>query len=186
MGAQGIGLCRTEHMFLGERKQYVERLILAESDTEKEEALAALLPFQRQDRRRSSRPWTGCRPPSGSWTRRCTNSSLTARRWPSPWLVAEERGDDHADHLRLLEAVEKLHESNPMLGLRGVRLGLSIPGLFGLQVRAIAEATATRIKAGGDPQAEIMIPLVGAVQELELNQGRVAGGHRCCVRGDRG
>ena len=65
----------------------------------------------------------------------------------------------------MLAAVERLHESNPMLGLRGVRLGLAIPGLFALQVRAIAEATAARLKAGGDPQAEIMIPLVGAVQE---------------------
>ena len=66
------------------------------------------------------------------------------------------------------QAVERLHESNPMLGLRGVRLGLVIPGLFALQVRAIAEAAAERKQAGGDPQAEIMIPLVGAVQELEL------------------
>ena len=68
----------------------------------------------------------------------------------------------------MLAAVERLHESNPMLGLRGVRLGLVIPGLFALQVRAIAEAAAARKKAGGDPRAEIMIPLVGAVQELEL------------------
>jgi pyruvate,orthophosphate dikinase len=73
-----------------------------------------------------------------------------------------------ADDLRLLAAVERLHESNPMLGLRGVRLGLAIPGLFGLQVRAIAQAAAARKAAGGDPRAEIMIPLVGAVQELEL------------------
>ncbi|MCU0300672.1 MAG: pyruvate, phosphate dikinase [Candidatus Nanopelagicales bacterium] len=81
---------------------------------------------------------------------------------------AEERGDVKADDLRLLAAVERLHESNPMLGLRGVRLGLAIPGLFGLQVRAIAQAAAARKAAGGDPRAEIMIPLVGAVQELEL------------------
>ncbi|MCU0284598.1 MAG: hypothetical protein MUD13_12005, partial [Candidatus Nanopelagicales bacterium] len=81
---------------------------------------------------------------------------------------AEERGDVKESDLRLLAAVERLHESNPMLGLRGVRLGLAIPGLFGLQVRAIAQAAAARKAAGGDPRAEIMIPLVGAVQELEL------------------
>jgi pyruvate,orthophosphate dikinase len=60
-----------------------------------------------------------------------------------------------------------MHEQNPMLGLRGVRLGLVVPGLFTMQVRAIAEAAAERKKAGGDPRPEIMIPLVGAVQELE-------------------
>ncbi len=70
------------------------------------------------------------------------------------------------DH-KLLEAVRRLHEQNPMLGLRGVRLGLVIPGLYAMQVRAIAHAAVDRVKAGGDPQPEIMIPLVGAVQELE-------------------
>jgi pyruvate,orthophosphate dikinase len=69
---------------------------------------------------------------------------------------------------RLLEAVQRLHEQNPMLGLRGVRLGLVIPGLFDMQVRAIAEAAADRKRAAGDPMPEIMIPLVAAVQELEI------------------
>jgi len=68
---------------------------------------------------------------------------------------------------RLLEAVHRLHEQNPMLGLRGVRLGLVIPGLFAMQVRAIAEAAAQRLSEGGDPRPEIMIPLVGSIQELE-------------------
>jgi len=68
---------------------------------------------------------------------------------------------------KILDAVRRLHEQNPMLGLRGVRLGLVIPGLYGMQVRAIAHAAADRVKAGGDPHPEIMIPLVGAVQELE-------------------
>jgi pyruvate, orthophosphate dikinase len=67
-----------------------------------------------------------------------------------------------------MQAVHSLHEQNPMLGLRGVRLGLVVPGLFDLQVRAIAEATAQLIKMGKDPQPEIMIPLVGSVQELEI------------------
>jgi pyruvate, orthophosphate dikinase len=86
--------------------------------------------------------------------------------------LAEARGQDTdgaaaRDH-RLLAAVRRLHEQNPMLGLRGVRLGLVIPGLFAMQVRAIAEAAADRKKAGGDPRPEIMIPLVGAVQEFEI------------------
>jgi pyruvate,orthophosphate dikinase len=67
----------------------------------------------------------------------------------------------------LLAAVRRLHEANPMLGLRGVRLGLVIPGLFAMQVRAVAEAAALRVAAGGDPRPEIMVPLVGTVQELE-------------------
>ena len=64
-----------------------------------------------------------------------------------------------------------MHEQNPMLGLRGVRLGLVVPGLFAMQVRAIAEAACERRRAGGDPRPEIMIPLVGAVQELEAIRG---------------
>jgi pyruvate,orthophosphate dikinase len=82
--------------------------------------------------------------------------------------LAEAQGKPNEQDVKLLQAVNRLHEQNPMLGLRGVRLGLVIPGLFALQVRAIAEASYARKKAGGDPRAEIMIPLVGAVQELEL------------------
>ncbi|WP_338320531.1 putative PEP-binding protein, partial [Streptomyces lonarensis] len=69
---------------------------------------------------------------------------------------------------RLLRAVRRLHEQNPMLGLRGVRLGLVVPGLFAMQVRAVAEAAADRRAAGGDPRPEIMVPLVAAVRELEI------------------
>src|SRR5690606_32066286 len=82
--------------------------------------------------------------------------------------VAEARGEEHEGDLRLLQAVHRLHEQNPMLGLRGVRLGLVVPGLFTMQVRAIAEAAAERVKQGGRPRPEIMIPLVGTVQELEI------------------
>src|SRR5436853_824323 len=80
----------------------------------------------------------------------------------------EHQGGVHEQDRILLDAVRQLHEQNPMLGLRGVRLGLVIPGLFALQVRAIAEAAAELKKQGKDPQPEIMIPLVGAVQELEI------------------
>jgi len=168
MGAQGIGLCRTEHMFLGDRKQYVERLILAESDDEKRAALDALLPFQRGDFEEILEAMDGLPvtirlldPPLHEFLPNVTELSVAIAR-------AEERGSVNEADLRMLVAVERLHESNPMLGLRGVRLGLAIPGLFGLQVRAIAQAASARKKAGGDPRAEIMIPLVGAVQELEL------------------
>jgi pyruvate, orthophosphate dikinase len=85
--------------------------------------------------------------------------------------LAEERGDTGEDVERdkiLLAAVVRMHEANPMLGLRGVRLGIVIPGLFTLQMRAIAEAQAARIKAGGKPHAEIMIPLAASVMELHL------------------
>jgi pyruvate,orthophosphate dikinase len=168
MGAQGIGLCRTEHMFLGERKQYVERLILADSDNERIEALEGLLPFQRKDFERILEAMDGLPvtirlldPPLHEFLPDITELSVRI-------AVAESKGEPDENDLRLLQAVTRLHEQNPMLGLRGVRLGLVIPGLFALQVRAIAEAACFRQRAGGDPKAEIMIPLVGSIQELEL------------------
>jgi pyruvate,orthophosphate dikinase len=82
--------------------------------------------------------------------------------------LAEQRGEPSEEDRALLDAVRRLHEANPMLGLRGVRLGLAVPGLYALQVRAIAEAAAERRRRGGNPVVEIMIPLVGAVQELEV------------------
>jgi pyruvate,orthophosphate dikinase len=81
--------------------------------------------------------------------------------------LAEARGDQDKEAAALLSEVQRLHEQNPMLGMRGVRLGVVVPGLFSLQVRAIAEAAATLIQRGLDPQPEIMVPLVAAVQELE-------------------
>jgi pyruvate,orthophosphate dikinase len=81
--------------------------------------------------------------------------------------VARATGQPDEEAERLLPAVRRLHEANPMLGLRGVRLCLAIPGLVQLQVRAIAEAAAARRRVGGDPRVEIMVPVVGAVQELE-------------------
>ncbi|MFC7546018.1 pyruvate, phosphate dikinase [Plantactinospora sp. GCM10030261] len=167
-GAQGIGLCRTEHMFLGERRQFVERLILADSDEEREQALAALLPLQREDFLGIFTAMDGLPvtvrlldPPLHEFLPDITELSVRV-------AVAEARGERHENELRLLQAVHRLHEQNPMLGLRGVRLGIVVPGLFAMQVRAIIEAAAERRKAGGDPRVEIMIPLVDAVQELEL------------------
>jgi pyruvate, orthophosphate dikinase len=168
-GAQGIGLCRTEHMFLGERRKHVERLILAEGEDEQKAALDALLPLQREDFVGIFTAMDGLPvtvrlidPPLHEFLPDLTELSVKI-------AVAEAKGDAVPDtDRRLLEAVRRLHEQNPMLGLRGVRLGLVIPGLFALQVRAIAEAAAQVKQAGKDPQPEIMVPLVGAVQELEI------------------
>jgi pyruvate,orthophosphate dikinase len=167
-GAQGIGLCRTEHMFLGERREMVEKLILADTDDEREDALKALLPQQKQDFVELFEAMDGLPvtvrlldPPLHEFLPDITELSVRV-------ALAEARKDHNENDLRLLQAVHRLHEQNPMLGLRGVRLGLVIPGLFTMQVRAIAEAAAQRVEAKGDPRAEIMIPLVGTVQELEI------------------
>ncbi|MFF4830325.1 pyruvate, phosphate dikinase [Streptomyces sp. NPDC001315] len=167
-GAQGIGLCRTEHMFLGDRRELVERLILADTEDEREESLKALLPLQKQDFVELFSAMDGLPvtvrlldPPLHEFLPDVTELSVRV-------ALAESRQEPHENDLRLLQAVHRLHEQNPMLGLRGVRLGLVIPGLFTMQVRAIAEAAAERKNAKGDPRAEIMIPLVGTVQELEI------------------
>ncbi|MFI9340235.1 pyruvate, phosphate dikinase [Streptomyces sp. NPDC052773] len=167
-GAQGIGLCRTEHMFLGDRRELVERLILADTEEEREESLKELLPLQKQDFVELFEAMDGLPvtvrlldPPLHEFLPDITELSVRV-------ALAESRQEPHENDLRLLQAVHRLHEQNPMLGLRGVRLGLVIPGLFTMQVRAIAEAAAERKNAKGDPRAEIMIPLVGTVQELEI------------------
>ncbi|WP_131785475.1 pyruvate, phosphate dikinase [Protofrankia symbiont of Coriaria ruscifolia] len=168
-GAVGIGLCRTEHMFLGERRKLVERLILADGDEEADAALAALLPLQRGDFVAIFTAMDGLPvtvrlldPPLHEFLPDLTELSVRVG-------VATATGEPVADgDAALLVAVRRLHEQNPMLGLRGVRLGLLIPGLVALQVRAIAEAAAICRGRGGDPRLEIMVPLVGAVQELEV------------------
>ena len=168
MGAEGIGLLRTEHMFLGDRKHYIERLILADDIEERRQALDALLPLQREDFTRVLEAMDGLPvtirlidPPLHEFLPDRTELAVRV-------ALADARGEEHESDLRMLQAVNRLHEHNPMLGLRGVRLGLVLPGLFALQVRAIAEAACERHRLGGDPRAEIMIPLVGSIQELEL------------------
>ena len=164
-GAEGIGLTRTEHMFLGERRQLVERLILAEDDAGRRAALAELEPLQRGDFVEILAAMDGLPvtirlldPPLHEFLPDLTDLSVKVA------LAGDQAtGKDR----KLLDEVRRLHEQNPMLGLRGVRLGLVIPGLYTMQVRAIAHAAADRIRAGGNPRPEIMIPLVGAVQELE-------------------
>ncbi|MDU0293769.1 pyruvate, phosphate dikinase [Saccharothrix longispora] len=171
LGATGIGLCRTEHMFLGERRVLVERLVLASGDAARAEALAALLPLQRADFTRIFEEMDGLPvtirlldPPLHEFLP--DRVELTARV-----AVAKALGETGAPE-DLLRAVDRLHEQNPMLGTRGVRLGLLIPELYDLQVRAIVEAAAARVRAGGTPHVEIMIPLVGDARELEVVAAR--------------
>ena len=167
-GAAGIGLCRTEHMFLGDRRKLVETLVLADGPAEQEQALAALLPLQREDFTGILRAMDGLPvtvrlidPPLHEFLPDLTELSVQI-------AVADATGAPVTDEQRsLLDAVRRLHEQNPMLGLRGVRLGLVTPGLFALQVRALAEAAKALRDEGLDPRPEIMVPLVGAVQELE-------------------
>jgi pyruvate,orthophosphate dikinase len=176
-GAQGIGLTRTEHMFLGDRRQLVENLILAEDEAGRTAALDALEPLQRGDFVEILEAMDGLPvtirlidPPLHEFLPDLTELSVKVALAEKG--VGEVGGATEKDR-KLLEAVRRLHEQNPMLGLRGVRLGLVIPGLFAMQVRAIAHAAADRVKAGGDPKPEIMIPLVGAVQELEIAREEV-------------
>jgi pyruvate, orthophosphate dikinase len=165
-GAGGVGLTRTEHMFLGERRQLVERLILAEDEETRQAALDALEPMQRGDFVEILEAMDGLPvtirlidPPLHEFLPDLTDLSVR---------VALAGDAATAQDRKLLDAVRRLHEENPMLGLRGVRLGLVIPGLVNMQVRAIAHAAADRAKAGGDPQPEIMIPLTASVQEMEI------------------
>lgn len=168
-GAQGIGLCRTEHMFLGERRPLVERVILSEAGSQDRlEALAALEELQRGD--------------FLEMLRVVDDKAMTVRLIDPPLheflpdlttlevksAVAKATGEAlSADDERMLVEVRRLHEQNPMLGLRGVRLGLYLPGLFAMQIRALAEATAELKKQGLNPLPEIMVPLVGSVRELQ-------------------
>ena len=175
-GAQGIGLCRTEHMFLGDRRELVERLIVAEDEASQAAALDALLPLQRQDFIEIFEAMDGLPvtirlidPPLHEFLPDLTELSVEV-------ALAEERGDDgeQAEHDRvLLQHVRRLHEQNPMLGLRGVRLGIQIPGLFAMQARAILEAAADYAADGGRPLPEIMIPLVASVRELDVVKAEI-------------
>ena len=167
-GAQGIGLCRTEHMFLGQRRAQVERLVLAETDAEQDAALAELLPLQRADFVDVFTAMDGLPvtirlldPPLHEFLPDLTELSVRV-------ALAQERGEPNDKDVALLGAVRRLHEDNPMFGLRGVRLGIVVPGLFGMQVRAIAQAAAAARRDGVQVYPEIMIPLVGAAQELQV------------------
>ena len=172
-GAQGIGLCRTEHMFLGDRRELVERLIVAEDEAAQTEALDALLPLQREDFTEILEAMDGLPvtirmidPPLHEFLPDLTELSVKV-------ALAEERGEVDEHDRTLLAHVRRLHEQNPMLGMRGVRLGIAIPGLFRMQAKAILEAAADRIEADGRPLPEIMIPLVASVREFNAVKSEI-------------
>jgi pyruvate,orthophosphate dikinase len=177
-GAEGIGLCRTEHMFLGdERVAAVRRMIFAETTEDEAAAYDELLPLQRGDFVGIFRAMDGLPvtvrlldPPLHEFLPNHVDLAVAV-------ATAEARGESEIelrderitldDAKVMLVKVEQLHEANPMLGLRGVRLGIVKPGLYAMQVRAICEAAAQVKKDGGDPRVEIMIPLVATRPELE-------------------
>ena len=164
-GAEGIGLVRTEHMFLGERRQLIEDLILAETNEDRQRALAALETLQAADFTEILTAMDGLPviirtidPPLHEFLPDLTDLSVRI-------ALEGDKATDREKHV--LAEVRRMHEQNPMLGLRGVRLDLVIPGLFGMQVRAIAHAAAQLKRAGKNPRPQIETPLVAAVQEME-------------------
>ncbi len=172
-GAQGIGLCRTEHMFLGARRALVENLIVADDEAGQEAALSELLPLQREDFKGILEAMDGLPvtirlidPPLHEFLPDFTELSVQV-------ALEDERDKSDTRTHKLLAAVTRLHEQNPMLGLRGVRLGIVIPGLFTMQVRAVLEAAAERVVEGGDPYPEIMVPLVATLRELDIVRGYI-------------
>lgn len=167
MGAEGIGLTRTEHMFLGDRRVLIETLVLASTDKQREEVLSEMEKLQFSDFVGILRAMTGLPvtirlldPPLHEFL--TDQSSLAV-----DIALTQERGQPIDERKAALSrAVNRLHESNPMMGLRGVRLGVMIPDLFSMQVRALTRA-ALHVRAQGyDPQPEIMIPLVASQREL--------------------
>ena len=173
-GAEGIGLCRTEHMFFeGERRPVVQRMILAENDAERKAALDELLVFQREDFKGIFEVLKGMPmtvrlidPPLHEFLPSLASlieETATARALGKPDTAKED----------LLHTVEGMHEINPMMGLRGCRLSIVFPQIVEMQTRAILEGAALVIKAGGKAKPEIMIPLVGHVNELRFVRERL-------------
>ena len=163
-GAEGIGLCRTEHMFLGDRLPIVQRMILADTPDEEGAALEQLRAQQEED-------FVGI-------LEAMDGLPVTVRLLDPPLheflpdheelIVKQAKGEATEADLKLLKAAELWRESNPMLGTRGCRLGIIKPGLYRMQVRALMQAAVTRKQAGGNPIVEIMIPLIVSEPELKL------------------
>ena len=183
-GAQGIGLCRTEHMFFeSERLPHVQKMIMTDLQRERDEALAAILPFQREDFIGIFRAMDGLPviirlidPPLHEFLPNQFDlmhelSDLKIRLQKANNLA---QVDDLLEQIRMkeniLKRVESLHEANPMLGLRGVRLGIQIPELTTMQVRAIFEAACAVSKEDVDVHPEVMIPLTSHVNELKIQR----------------
>jgi len=184
-GAQGIGLCRTEHMFFQEdRLPIVQRMIMATTPTERAEAISALLPMQRSDFEGLFRAMEGqpviirlLDPPLHEFLPSAHDLmlELTDLKLRMQHFSSLKEMDQALEEIRskseILQRVEALQESNPMLGTRGVRLGMLIPGLYKMQVRAIFEAASRCAAEGLDVRPEVMIPLVSHVGELDIMVG---------------
>ena len=172
-GAEGIGLCRTEHMFMAEeRLPHVRNMIMSENRKEREEHLAKLLPFQRDDFEGIFRAMAGLPvtirlldPPLHEFLPDYTGLMVQLERLKLTGGSAEEIATQEA----MAHKVKVIHEMNPMLGTRGCRLGVQYPEIYTMQVRAIMEAACDITSESGTvPLVEIMIPLVGFAKELEL------------------
>ena len=165
-GAEGIGLCRTEHMFFGpDRISAMQEMIVAEDDAGRRKALAKLLPMQRSDFADIFRAMDGF--PVTIRTLDPPLHEFLPKDEPGLVKVAQRTGMS-LESLRL--AVERLHEENPMLGFRGVRLGITRPEITEMQARAIFEAACLVKTEGVDVRPEVMIPLVGDVREFNLQR----------------
>ena len=163
-GAEGIGLCRTEHMFFGaDRIDAVREMILAENKDERERALTKLLPMQRADFAALFKIMKGY-----PVTIRLLDPPLHEFVPHTDEEIIELSKRINHDVERLRSKVRGLHEFNPMLGHRGCRLAITYPEIYEMQVRAIAEAACEVIKTGEKLIPEIMIPLVGMEKELEI------------------
>jgi len=170
-GAEGIGLCRTEHMFLGDRLPIVQKMILAENKVERGKALQKLLAVQREDFEGIFRAMDGLPvtirlldPPLHEFLPNLTDLLVELTKMECKGAGQQEI----AEKKKLIANVERMVEANPMLGLRGCRLGITYPEIYQMQVRAIMEAACKVKKEGGDPRVEIMIPLVSLASELSL------------------
>jgi pyruvate, orthophosphate dikinase len=169
-GARGIGLCRTEHMFFGEgRIPIVQRMILADNEADRRKALNELLPLQRDDfygvfKAMHGTPVTirTIDPPLHEFLPKREDLMVEIAKMEA----TGKKGKELDEKLKLLRRVEQLHEFNPMLGHRGVRLGITYPEITEMQTRAIIEAACQLAKEGTKCVPEIMIPLVGLVKEL--------------------
>ena len=184
-GAQGIGLCRTEHMFFEpERLPVVQRMILAKSSEERTEALNELLPYQRADFEGLFTAMDGLPviirlidPPLHEFlpsAEELQEKIITSRvNELASYILGKGESKAIKDDEFLLQAVESLHESNPMMGLRGVRLSIVMPEIVEMQVRAIFEAAANVTLNGIHAKPEVMIPLTGHINELKVIQPRL-------------
>ncbi len=176
LGAEGIGLCRTEHMFFEqERLPIVQQMILANDEATRQNALDQLLPFQQKDFEGIFEVMDG-KPVTIRLIDPPLHEFLPTKDAMKEEIATAERAGlsksspEYAAKLNTLEAIEQMHESNPMLGLRGVRLSIVMPGIVVMQTRAILQAAAVVAKKGIAVHPEIMIPLVGHVNELKTVQ----------------